>query len=245
MDHTSDARPVTSWETEGAPVVGISLGADGTVYAATGSGESSYANSIVALDGRTLKVKDWMTTNNDAFVSTPVVFSDGGRTYVTATTRGRLYLMDASALGGTDHKTPITTNPPADKANLRFANDGVSTWRDNEGHRWILAATSGDIAAFRLSGGAPSLERTWTSRPMVMPRAPIVVNGVVFALGGGHSEANAVLFALDPASGKELWNSGSILTSSASAALSAGTGQVHVVTHDNTVWAFGIPLAIN
>ena len=31
----------------------------------------------------------------------------------------------------------------------------------------------------------------------------------------------------------------------ASAGMSAGTGQVYVVTSDNTVYAFGIPLAIN
>ena len=36
------------------------LGMDGTVYVATGGGGSRYANSIVALDGKTLKLKDWM-----------------------------------------------------------------------------------------------------------------------------------------------------------------------------------------
>ena len=70
---------------------------------------------------------------------------------------------------------------------------------------------------------------------MASPRTPIVVNGVVFALAGGNIGANAVLYALDPATGKELWNSGNTITSSASAGLSAGTGQVYVVTADNTV----------
>ena len=77
------------------------------------------------------------------------------------------------------------------------------------------------------------------------PRTPIVVNGVVFALAGGNSNANAVLYALEPATGKELWTSGTTITAPASAGLSAGTGQVYVVTSDNTVYAFGIPLAIN
>ena len=80
---------------------------------------------------------------------------------------------------------------------------------------------------------------------MASPRTPIIVNGVVFALAGGDAGANAVLYALDPATGKELWNSGATITSTASAGMSAGTGQVHVVTSDNTVYAFGIPLAIN
>jgi outer membrane protein assembly factor BamB len=68
---------------------------------------------------------------------------------------------------------------------------------------------------------------------------------VVFALAGGNSNANAVLYALEPATGKELWSSGNTITSIASAGLSAGTGQVYVVAADNTVYAFGIPLAIN
>jgi outer membrane protein assembly factor BamB len=80
---------------------------------------------------------------------------------------------------------------------------------------------------------------------MVAPRAPIIVNGVVFALAGGNATANATLYALDPATGKDLWTSGSAITGAASAGLSAGTGQVYVVTSDNTVWSFGIPLAIN
>ena len=69
---------------------------------------------------------------------------------------------------------------------------------------------SSAIAAFRVvdKGGAPALERAWTSRKMASPRTPIVVNGVVFALAGGNSGTNAVLYALDPATGKELWNSG-------------------------------------
>jgi outer membrane protein assembly factor BamB len=247
MNYLNDARPVTVWETEGAPVAGISLGTDGTVYAATGSGKSPFANAIVALDGETLKVKDWMTTGGDAFISSPVVFSDGDRTYVSATTPGRIYLLDAAALGGADHKTPMATNPAAGVGGLRFASDGVATWRDASGTRWVLAAAAGEITAYKVAGGPfkASLERTWSSRAMVRPRAPIVVNGVMFALGGGDEKANAVLFALDPVTGKELWTSGNVMTSSASGGLSAGTGQVFVVTRDNTVWAFGIPLAIN
>jgi hypothetical protein len=50
---------------------------------------------------------------------------------------------------------------------------------------------------------------------------------------------------MDPSTGRELWTSGSTITGVASAGLSAGTGQVYVVTSDNTVWSFGIPLAIN
>ena len=80
---------------------------------------------------------------------------------------------------------------------------------------------------------------------MASPRTPIIVNDVVFALASGGEATNAVLYALDPATGKDLRDSGSTMTAPASAGLSAGTGQVYVVTADNTVWSFGIPLAIN
>ena len=43
----------------------------------------------------------------------------------------------------------------------------------------------------------------------------------------------AVLYALDGATGKELWSSGKTITSFARAGLSAGGGQVYLVTYDN------------
>jgi outer membrane protein assembly factor BamB len=246
--------PVTTWKSEGAPIIGFALGTDGTVYASTGSGASRYANSIVALEGRTLKLKDWIT-HEAGFVSSPVVFNEGNRTYVTATgSGGQLYLLDAAALGGADHKTPVLATPavanrPASSG--RFTTESVATWRDAgrdaAGRRWILAPTIDGLVSFRLieTSGVPALEQAWRSRDFAEPRTPIVVNGVVFALAGGRNDGtNAVLYALDPASGKEIWSSGSTITSFASAGLSAGTGQVYVVTYDNTVWAFGIPLAI-
>ena len=125
---------------------------------------------------------------------------------------------------------------------MRFTGDGVATWRDGAGTRWLL--TSGSGANIAYSFGAPGVNERWR-RNVVGPRTPMIVNGVVFALAGGNASANAVLYALDPATGKDLWNSGKTITSTASAGLSAGTGQVYVVTTDNTVYAFGIPLAIN
>jgi outer membrane protein assembly factor BamB len=244
MDFLAETKPVTTWQSNGAPIVGLALGVDGTVFASTGPGSSQYANSIVALDAGTLKLRDWIRSDL-AFTSTPIVFSDGDRTYVAATSAARLFVLDAASLGGADHRTPLFAT--AEAANVRFGDAGLSTWRDATGTRWVLSEVGGAIAAFKVAqqGGGMTIERAWTSRPIASPRTPIIVNGVVFALAGGGSGANAVLYALDPASGKELWNSGATITSAASAGLSAGTGQVHVVTADNTVYAFGIPLAIN
>lgn len=122
-------------------------------------------------------------------------------------------------------------------------------------------APRGSIVAFKLveEGGKASLQPAWRSRNLVSPLAPIVVAGVVYAASSGEfrpaegaaaltaaqraqRSLPAVLYALDGASGKELWSSGRTITSFARAGLSAGGGQVYLVTYDNHLYAFGIPM---
>jgi outer membrane protein assembly factor BamB len=84
-----------------------------------------------------------------------------------------------------------------------------------------------------------------------------VVNGVIFAVSSGRyggtgamtaaerarRSTPAVLYALDAATGKQLWSSGTTITSFVSGiGPSAGDSQVYVVTFDGTVYAFGMPL---
>jgi hypothetical protein len=235
MDFMAEAKPVITWQSNGAPIAGLALGVDGTVYVATGSGASEYANAIVALDGKTLKVLRAYSNKSEPFITTPVVFTEGDRTYVASTTITSLYVMDAGSL-----TAPVVRTDP--QANVRFTGDGIATWRDGAGARWLLTSGSGSNIAYAFNGSGV-VER-WR-RNLTSPRTPMIVNGVVFALAGGSDNANAVLHALEPATGRELWTSGTTITSTASAGLSAGTGQVYVVTADNTVYAFGIPLAIN
>ena len=234
MDYNAETKPVTMWDSDGATIAGLAFGEDGTVYVTTGSGGAEYANSIVALDSR-LNVVRAYSTKSDAFITTPVVFTEGDRTYVAATTATSLYVLDAASF-----TTQVVRTDP--QANVRFSGDGVASWRDAAGTRWLLTSGSGATIAYAFGGNA--VTERWR-RQLVNPRTPIVVNGVVFALASGNGNANAVLYALEPGTGKELWSSGTTITSTASAGMSAGTGQVYVVTSDNTVYAFGIPLAIN
>jgi outer membrane protein assembly factor BamB len=199
------------------------------------------------------------------FNSAPVVFRRGERDLVAITGGdGRLYVLDSGALGGADHRTPMLVIRPDPSRVQRpvagrwFRSPGLSTWEDGPA-QWILAAEADGIAAFRVSsdGGAVVAERAWQSRPLVAPLAPIVVNGVVFVVssgefhGGGASmtakeradrSTPAVLYALDAVTGKELWTSGTTITSFARAGLSAGGGRVYVVTYDNTLYTFGVPM---
>jgi outer membrane protein assembly factor BamB len=75
----------------------------------------------------------------------------------------------------------------------------------------------------------------------------------VFALSSGEEEqagaaaravrsSPAVLYALDGASGKEIWNSAKTITASARGGLSAGAGVVYVPATDTTLYAFGFPI---
>ena len=105
--------------------------------------------------------------------------------------------------------------------------------------------------------GQIALAPVWRSPGLVSPLAPLVVNGMVLAVSSGEYRSGpatltaaqrrqrsvpARLYVLDAASGKPLWNSGLSITSSARARMAAGSGQVHLVTADNHLYAFGIPM---
>ena len=130
------------------------------------------------------------------------------------------------------------------------------------GTRWIFASISGapktkfanangapptgSIVAFKVEdqGGKPALVPVWSSRDMVSPAAPAVTNGLVFALstGQGKTPKNAVLYALDSSTGKEIWSSGTTATSYATGGLAIDGSIVLFATHDSQVHAYGIPI---
>jgi hypothetical protein len=108
------------------------------------------------------------------------------------------------------------------------------------------AATDGSIVAFRVEdqGGKPALVPAWSSRDMIAPAAPAVTNGLVFALstGQGKTPKNAVLYALDSSTGKEIWSSGTTATSYATGGLAVDASIVLFATHDSQIHAYGIPI---
>jgi hypothetical protein len=170
-----------SWDAKGASIVGAgpTLGLNNLLYVATGAsaGEPTYANAIVALDPLELDVRDSFTAEAP-FTTSPVAFAFRGRDLVAAANAdGRLYLLDASSLGGADRRSPLTRSDsnaggPGGRA------DTLASWEDPDGTRWILAASRSAIAAFKLveQAGALTLQPAWTSRDMVMPLSPIVLN---------------------------------------------------------------------
>jgi outer membrane protein assembly factor BamB len=237
-------KTVSSWKTNGgSPVGNLAFTPDGKLLVALGSGNTiagGYANAIVALDANTLQPTDWFTSSSAEFVTTPVVTSRGGRDIVAAATRNAIYLLDAAALGGASHATPLFVMPLSD-----FAPDALATFEQPAGTHWLLVPRSNGIAAFRIvdAAGNPTLEPGWTSRDLAAPTAPIVVNDVVFVASSGRPQGAAVLHALDSRTGRELWNSGKTITSHVPPGnLWASNSQVHVGTYDGTVYAFGFVL---
>jgi hypothetical protein len=279
VDLVSDAKPVTTFETQGAGIAGATaptFGTDGTVYVATGSGDSPVANAVVALEAKTLKQRDWFSAGTSPFTSAPVVFQHKGKDLVVAASRdGRLYVLDSASVGGADHKTPLYKT--AQFSSGTADTTGLATWLDAAGTRWIVATSSGRVpgdtkvpmangavtngalVAFSLveENGAPTLQPQWVSRDLTSPVTPAVVNGVIFAVSSGQAAGTgtmtaaqraqrstpAVLYALDAATGKQLWSSGTTIASFVNGiGPSAGDSQVYVVTYDGTVYAFGMPM---
>jgi outer membrane protein assembly factor BamB len=261
IDLVSESKPVTTFDTKGAGVAGAvapTFGTDGTIYVATGSGDSPVANAVVSLAPKTLSQKDWFAAGTSPFTSAPVVFQHKGKDLIVAANKdGRLYLLDSASIGGADHKTPLSKTTPF--ASTAADVTGLATWADAGGTRWVLATTGGPlqadtkvainngpvtggaIVAFTVvdTGDVPTLQPQWVSQDIAAPVTPAVVNGVVFAVAGG--KAPAVLYALDGATGKQLWTSGTTITSPVRVGPSGGDSQVYVAAQDGTLYAFGMP----
>lgn len=272
IDLAPHDKPVAHFDTGGSPVGQPALSADGTLFVAIGDGAagSGYSHAVVALEPKTLQLKDWFTDPKADFSSTPVIFKSGDKEIVAAATKdGRIYLLDSDSLGGADHKTPLYISSAFSAVNTDYAPTALASWQDADGTTWILLpfagknadVTNGGIVALKVvnDSGKLSLAQSWVSPDMTSPLPPIIVNGVVFAASSGEFHpANgatmsaaerakrsvpAVLYALDAATGKALWSSSKTITSfAAGTGLWATTGQAYIATYDNTVYAFGFAM---
>ena len=224
---------------------GPAFGPDGTVYVSTAGGE------LFALDPKTLEVKDNLKLG-EPFASSPVIFQYRQRVLgVVATKNGSLVLFDSKSLGGEDHQKPLFKTNSDENQGLSATT--LSSWLDNGARRWILvpakASGKGALAAWQVKegNGTLSLELAWTSREITSPSAAMVINGVVFAASNADPadaakkhHSPSVIYALDGITGKELWNSGKAITSSAhNGALSGGASQIYLGTDDGNFYAFG------
>ena len=261
IDLNTPDYTVSSYKAQNLSLAGLTgpaVGADGTAFV--------YDGSVLALSAKDLKVKDSYTPANPAksFNAGPVVFTYKDKQLIAAPGgNGTLVLLDSTSLGGADHHTPLAQTAALVKAGKRAPWEGMSAWQDKSGAVWIFAsivgavdpgakftasngpATHGSIVAFKVEDqdGHTTLTPAWVSQDLMNPAPPTVANGVVFALDGGNGGHHATLYALDAATGKQLFSSGdAVHTYTHLAGMSIGDGHVFFTTHDNTLYSFGIPL---
>jgi outer membrane protein assembly factor BamB len=272
------AAQISSFTSEGSQLIGFGgpvVGTDGTVYVQTSGGAldpaaNKYGNALVALTAHELKLKGYFAfdaTKSAANSAAPIAFAYKGREMVVAAGGdSSLYLLDASALGGSDHRTPLAKAPAlAGKKGVVWG--GLSTWEERGGARYILAAVwgplagalhaprvngkvkHGSIVVFRLEDkdGKPAFSLAWVSPDMPSPAPPVIAQGVVFALSNGEftkgkakRAAHATLYALDALTGAQLYSTANEVEGPGSlTGVSIANGRVYFSTMDNTLYAFG------
>jgi outer membrane protein assembly factor BamB len=263
-----ESKKVTHWKSGGevAGSAGFAVGPDGTLFVASSDGE------LVALEPGTLAVKSSYKAGKE-FSSSPVVFDFKHKDVIAVATRdGQMQLLDSAALSSQPLSStpPFSSANFATGALASWQDPSGTRWvlAPAAGSTPVGAGfpvgngevRNGAIVAFEVAeeNGALKLLPRWASRDMVSPLPPAIVHGVVFALSSGEFRPNdgsvaaaqraqrsskAVLYALDAATGKELWNSGNTISSFVhSGGLAAGGGRVYVGGYDGTQYAFGFPV---
>jgi len=216
---------------------GPALGADGTVYVQTG-------DRLLALSPRDLQLKQSFSIASNS--ASPLVFTYKERDLiVTAGKDGHLYLLDSGSLG-----MPLSQAPIAGQVW-----GSVSSWQDADGVRWVFApvwgpSSAGSIVAFKVEeqNEKPVLTPAWVARDIPSPQPPVIASGVVFALSSGEftgqrpkNGTHATLYALDAATGKELYSSRNLATAPAAlTGMTVANGRVYFGTTDGTAYAFGM-----
>ncbi len=265
-----ETKQASTWKGNVAGSAGAAFGSDGTIYLATSAGEgaANSPNSIVAIDPKTLQTKSAYTASTE-FASSPVVFEYKGKTLVAAAASdGSVHLVDAANMAKALSITPSAAKGSAPGSLASWQDRDGTRWI-LVAHTGALPAgftsagsaiTKGAILAWKLSeeGNKLALKPGWASRNLVSPLTPTVINGVVIATSSGEFKTGdgkmtaamratrsgkAVIYLLDGATGKELWSSGTTITSFARGnALSGGMGQFYLTTYDGTIYAFGFPM---
>ena len=245
---------------------GLAIGNDNTVYVQAGP-------VLQALTPKTLKPRQSFvipaTAAKNAATSnpaTPVVFAYSGRDLIVSPAPdGSLYLLDSKSLGGEDNRTPLYQTIPLSTTGHIWG--GLSSWQDTDGTRWVVApvwgpvnpelklkpaygpehgeAPHGSIVAFKVEDhdGKAILTPAWVSRDLISPEPPVITSGVVFALSAGKDSTPATLYALDSATGKEMYSTGRQVTAPANlTGVTLANGRVLFTTTDGMIYGFGIYL---
>ena len=203
------------------------------MYAGSGDGDyfpdqQVFGQAIIAAKQnpatKAMELSDWFAPTNafwlrkrdlDMNVTGPV-FEYKGREYMAESSKEcRIWLLDTSALGGEDHRTPVDRTPLVCNEEVQFASAGpwgaLATWEDKDGTRCVLmpfwgpkhskfkapiehgevVQGGGRGVQARRRAGRVRFAPAWLSRNMVKADPVVIAGGVVFAYGSGEDTAQA------------------------------------------------------
>jgi outer membrane protein assembly factor BamB len=209
-----------------------------------GSGEVAFGpagvyltsqSELIALEPKTLTKKASFSAAS-AFSTAPLLTQLGTKVLVVAATKdGMIYVVDGDSSGAAIAKSEAGDQNPY----------ALASWNASGTERIVVTGPQ-SITSWTVAdhNGVLSLEKNWSSHDVKSPAAPLIVNGVLFALQRGDRNTHSTLYALDAITGKQLWTSGNAVTGfvSESGGLAAGGGAVYFGTYDGTLWAFGFPI---
>jgi outer membrane protein assembly factor BamB len=223
LDLDDPAKTVRSWRSGSGGLwgtAGPTIGTDGTVYAETGDGvydpaANRYANAVVALTPKELKLKDWYVPSNAEWLYkrdldmnvTPVAFPYKGRDLIVGSGKeGRLFLLDSQSLGGADHRTPLFRSDLISNEAVDFAGAGtwgsLASWEDPQGTRWVLAPVWGPKhpkATFPITNGETNVGTIAAFKVEDRAGKPVLANAWTarnMITPAAPAIANGVVFAL-------------------------------------------------
>ena len=264
---------VATWKADVAGLAGPAFGMDGTLYVTTRGGGELPNSLVALDPKTLKVKGWYTAGDQEFSSSPVVFEHKGKILIAATTKDGRAHLLDSANLEGEGktalYTTPASSKaaPPAPGALASWQDASGARWilAPTVGSQaadlgFKSAATNGAVVAWKVveRNGALTLQPAWASRDLVSPLTPTIINGVVFVTSGGEFRTNdskltaaerarrssrAILYALDGETGKELWNSGTTITSFArGAALSGGVGQIYLTTYDGVIYAFGFPM---
>ncbi len=174
-----------------------------------------------------------------------------------------VYLLDAGNLGGSTHESALYTSPVLANEGRGLEEKGMwgspawwATTDEKDREAWLyfpvwgnLAGTApqfpimngdtphGSILAFKVvtsASGLPRLEPGWISGDMNLPDAPVIANGVLFALATGENPRQDHVLGVTHFKSMEEWKHNLLTTAERSAgtqpavlvALDAKTGKL-------------------
>ena len=227
---------------------------------------------IVSLEAKTLHAEGLVLRGRVSLhLESDRVPVQGQGSVVAANKDGRLYVLDSASLGGADHKTPLHKivavsvaadgcrpasprgrMPPGRAGSSRRSSGPVHAddeVRDDQRRRRRRARSRRSRSSTRTTPRRCSrsgCRAIWGAGHAGDRQRRRVRARERRGHGGAGARAQrptpAVLYALDGATGKELWTSGTTITSSVrGVGPSAGDSQVYVVASDGTLYAFGMP----